>query len=141
MLLHLPVNHPLRGLYRFLGGLTGLYVLVFGIVGLVTGSGHGVFERGHIEALGLRTNVAFSVLSILVGLIVVIAATVGRNLDHYLFLFGGLAFLVVGMAMLGLMQTGLNLFNYTVSTCVVPFLIGLVLMTAGLYTRTGPVEK
>ena len=28
MLLHLPVNHRLRGLYRFLAALTGLYVLV-----------------------------------------------------------------------------------------------------------------
>jgi hypothetical protein len=141
MFLHLPVNHPLRGLYRFLGGLTGLYVLLFGIVGLAVSGGHGPFARGQIEALGLRTNEAFSVLSIVAGALVVVAAIVDNNRDHYTFLFGGLGFLVAGMAMLAFMQTSLNLLNFTVSTCVVSFLIGLVLFTAGLYTRHGPAEQ
>jgi hypothetical protein len=140
MFLHLPVNHPLRPLYRFLGGLTGLYVLVFGIVGLVTSRGHGIFARGQIEALGLRTNVAFSVLSILAGLAVVIAAIIDNNRDHYTFLFGGVAFLIIGMFMLAFLQTSLNLLNFTVSTCVVSFVLGLVMLTAGMYTRHGPVE-
>ena len=35
MFVHLPVNHALRGLYRFLGCVTGLYVLAFGCYGLV----------------------------------------------------------------------------------------------------------
>src|SRR2546421_7580013 len=109
MFLHLPVNHPLRGLYRFLGGLTGLYVLVFGIAGLAVSGGHGFFARGQIEALGLRTNAAFSVLSIVAGALVVVAAIVDNNLDHYTFLFGGLVFLAAGMAMLAFMQTSLNL--------------------------------
>ena len=29
---HNPVNHPLRPLYRVLGGLSGLYVLLFGVL-------------------------------------------------------------------------------------------------------------
>ncbi|OLE27819.1 MAG: hypothetical protein AUG44_09115 [Actinobacteria bacterium 13_1_20CM_3_71_11] len=138
MFLHLPINHPLRGLYRSLGALAGLYVLVFGIVGLTVSSGHAAFGRGPYVALGLHTNVAFSVLSILVGLVVLVAAVVGRNVAQYVFLFGGLVFLGAGMAMLALMQTGLNVLNYTVATCVVSFLIGLVMVTSGLYTRTGP---
>jgi hypothetical protein len=141
MFLHLPVNHPTRPLYRFLGGLTGLYVLVFGIVGLVAGWRHGVFARGHIEALGLPTNTAFALLSILAGLVVVAAALIGRNVDHYVFVFGGLAFLVVGMVMLAFLRTSLDLLNFTVATCVVSFLIGLVLWTAGLYSRTGPPDR
>ena len=141
MFLHLPINHPLRGLYRSLGALAGLYVLVFGIVGLTVSSGHAAFGRGPYVALGLHTNVAFSVLSILVGLVVLVAAVVGRNVAQYVFLFGGLVFLGAGMAMLALMQTGLNVLNYTVATCVVSFLIGLVMVTSGLYTRTGPPAR
>jgi hypothetical protein len=141
ILLHLPVNHRLRPLYRFLAGLTGLYVLVFGIVGAVVSRGHGVFARDHIYALGLRTNLAFSVLSIVVGIVVLIGVVVGRNWDHILNLFGGLVFMVAGMFMLGLLQTDLNLLNYTVSTCVVSFVIGLVLFTAGLYCRVGSAEQ
>ncbi len=141
MFLHLPVNHPLRPLYRFLGGLAGLHVLVFGIVGLVASWGHGIFGRGQIEALGLRTNVAFSVLSILMGLAVVIAAIIDNNRDHYMFLFGGMAFFLIGMFMLAFLQTGLNLFNFTVTTCAVSFVLGLVLFTAGLYTRHGTAYR
>ncbi len=141
ILLHLPVNHRLRPLYRFLAGLTGLYVLVFGIVGAVVSRGHGLFARDHIYALGLRTNLAFSVLSIVVGIVVLIGVVVGHNWDHLLNLFGGLVFMVAGMFMLGLLQTNLNLLNYTVSTCVVSFVIGLVLFTAGLYCRVGSAQQ
>jgi hypothetical protein len=75
------------------------------------------------------------------GAVVLLAAIIDNNLDHYTFLLGGLAFLGVGMAMLAFLQTSLNLLNFTVSTCVVSFVIGLVLFTAGLYTRGGPVQE
>lgn len=140
MFLHLPINHPLRPLYRFLGALAGLYVLLFGIVGVGVSHGYGLFARGHTVALGLRTNLAFSILSIIMGVVVLAAAAIGRNVDSYVYLFGGLVFLVAGMAMLVLMQTSLNLLNFTVATCVVSFLIGLVMVAAGLYGRTGSAE-
>jgi hypothetical protein len=141
ILLHLPINHRLRPLYRFLAGLTGLYVLVFGIVGAVVSRGHGLFARDPIYALGLRTNLAFALLSIAVGIVVLAGVVIGRNWDHILNLAGGLAFLVAGMLMLGLLQTDLNVLNYTVSTCIVSFVIGMVLFTAGLYSRVGSTEE
>jgi len=141
ILLHLPINHHLRPLYRFLAGLTALYVLVFGIVGVVVSRGHGLFARDHLYGLGLRTNLAFAVLSIAVGVVVLIGVVVDHNWDHLLNLAGGLLFMVVGMLMLGLLQTDLNILNYTVATCVVSFVIGLVLLTAGLYTRVGSAEE
>jgi hypothetical protein len=141
MLLHLPTNHRYRGLYRFLAAVTGLYVLAFGVVGLAVSWGHGVFSRDDMKALGLRTNLAFSVLSIVVGAVVLVGIIVDHNWDHVLNLFGGLAFLVVGMLMLGVLQTDLNLFNYNVTKCVASFVIGLVLFVAGLYTRVGPAEQ
>jgi len=141
MFVHLPVNHPLRGLYRFLGCVTGLYVLAFGCYGLVISWGHPVFARAALTALGLHTNPAFAVLSIAVGLVVVAAALIGRNVAFYVFLVGGMVFLVSGMAMLAVMQTGLNLLNFNVTTCVVSFVIGLVLSTCGLYTQTASREQ
>jgi hypothetical protein len=141
MLLHLPVNHRYRPLYRFLASLAGLYVIVFGIVGAVVSRGHGAFSRGPMEALGLHTNLAFSILSIVVGAVALLGVALGRNLDFYLELFGGAAFLLVGMLMLALLETGLNILNFTVATCVVSFVIGLVLFTAGLYSRTGTTEE
>jgi hypothetical protein len=140
ILLHLPISHRLRPLYRFLAALAGLYVLVFGIVGAVVSRGHAFFSRDHIYALGLRTNLAFSILSIVVGAIVLLGVIVGRNVDHILNLVGGMVFLLAGMFMLILLQTDLNLLNYTVSTSVASFVIGLVLSTAGMYSRVGPPE-
>lgn len=145
-MLHLPVNHPLRNLYRTLAGLAGLYVLIFGITGLTRTWGTGFFERGRFFALGLRTNIAFSVLSVVVGAVVVVGAFIGHNVDRFINLVGGLVFLIAGMIMLGLLRTDLNLLNYTVTTSVVSFVIGLVMFTAGLYgkvahRRTAQVEE
>jgi Domain of unknown function (DUF4383) len=141
MLLHLPVNHRYRPTYRFLAGLAGLYVLVFGIVGVVVSRGHGAFARGPIVALGLPTNLAFSILSIAVGVVALLGVGLGHNYDFYLEIVGGVAFLVVGFLMLAVMETPLNIFNFTVAKCVVSFVIGLVLFTAGLYSRTGTSQE
>ena len=132
---HIPINHPLRPIYRTLAGLMGVYVLAFGIVGVLRSHDQGFFERSTTYALGLRTNMAFAVLSVIVGAIVVLGAFIGRNIDHFINLVAGLVFLVAGMVMLALLNTELNLLNFHVATCTVSFVIGLVLFTAGLYGK------
>jgi len=134
---HIPVNHHLRPLYRVLAAFSGIYVLVFGVVGLVETSGSPAFDRANTVALGLRTNLAFSVLSLVVGAIVLLCVVIGRNLDFYSNLGVGTLFVVAGMAMLTLMRTDANVLNFSMSTCIVSFIIGLVLFTAGLYGRVG----
>lgn len=135
---HIPVNHHLRPLYRTLALLAGVYVLAFGIVGVTRTGGLAYFARdGLPEVLGIRANRAFAVLSIAAGILIVLGAIVGRNLDHWINLVGGVIFLVAGMAMMTLLQTDANLLGFTMSTCVVSFVIGLVLFAAGLYGKTG----
>ena len=51
--------------------------------------------------LGLRTNLAFSVLSVIAGAVIVVCAVIGRNLDHYIYLGGGVVFMLVGMLLTG----------------------------------------
>ncbi len=138
MLSHLPVNHPLRPLYRVLSGLVGAYSLVFGIVGFAQTRGTGIFAQTNLPwVLGLRANPAFAVLSIVVGGLLLLAAFVGRNVDSVVNLFGGLGFMVVGIAELALLQTNVNVLGFTVTTCIVSFVFGSVLFTAGLYGRSG----
>lgn len=137
-MIHLPVNHPLRPLYRTLAGLVGLYVLLFGIVGIIESGEAGFFGRESIWALGLRTNLAFAILSTVVGAIVVAGCVIGRNVDRFINMAGGVIFLASGLIMLGLLESDLNLLNFTVGTCVVSFIIGLVLGIAGLYGKVGP---
>ena len=71
------------------------------------------------------------------GVVLLAGAVIGRNIDRWINLVGGIVFLVAGMAMMTLMQTDLNVLGFTMATCIVSFVIGLVLFTAGLYGRVG----
>jgi hypothetical protein len=138
---HIPVNHPLRTFYRVLAGLTGLYVLVFGIAGAVKSAGSGLFDRGDIVALGLRTNMAFSILSIVSGLVILGALLIGRNLDQFVNYWGGFLFLIIPTLMMLLLRTDGNFLNFSMTTVIVSYIIGLVLLAAGLYGKIGTEEE
>ena len=138
---HIPVNHPARPVYRALAFLIGVYLLVFGIVGVTQSTDHSFFANHEdITALGLHTNMAFSVLSIVMGAIVTVGAIYGRNLDHFINFGAGIVFMVAGLVMLILDRTSANLLNFTVGTCIVSFVIGMVLFAAGLYGKVAPDE-
>ncbi|GGJ92508.1 hypothetical protein GCM10010123_23000 [Pilimelia anulata] len=140
-MLHMPVNHPLREVFRAFAGIVGGYVFAFGVVGLFASWGEPLFSRADLWALGLRTNPAFALLSILVGGVVLSAAVLGHRFAHWVNLVGGIVFLAAGVAMLGLMQTPANLLNFSVATCVASYLMGMAMLLAGLYDRIGsPAE-
>ena len=137
MVTHLPVNHPLRNLYRAAAALIGAGVLVFGIVGFTRTRGTALFAHDHLPwVLGLRTNLAFALLSVLSGAVLVVCAVIGRNLDFRINLLGGLLFMVIGMLMLGLLRTDVNFLGFSMTNCVASFVIGTVVFAAGLYGRT-----
>jgi hypothetical protein len=135
---HLPINHHLRTLYRVIAALCGLYILTFGILAITRTNDFAFFAQdGLPSALGLRANRAFAVLSVIAGVILVGGAVIGRNVDRWINMVGAVAFLVAGMAMMILMQTGLNFLGFTMATCIVSFIIGLLLLAAGLYVQVG----
>ncbi|HYN92475.1 MAG TPA: DUF4383 domain-containing protein [Pilimelia sp.] len=134
---HTPTNHPLRPLYRVLAGLTGLYVLAFGIVGVIEAAGTDLFGNPSVHALGLRTNMAFAILSVITGVVVLGVTVIGRNMDYLVNQWAGYGFLGVGLIMLALLQTDLNILNFSIATCIVSFVIGLLLLTAALYSKVG----
>jgi Domain of unknown function (DUF4383) len=138
---HFPLNHHLRPLYRALAGLTGIFLLVFGVVGFARTAGTELFAQDRdLTALGLTTNRAFAVLSVLAGLLVLGAAVLGRNVDRWVNLWVGPGFLIAGTAMLALLNTDANFLNSSVATAIVSYVIGLVLLTAGLYGKVGSAE-
>jgi len=138
---HIPVNHPTQPLYRLLGGLVGLYLVVFGIGGIVKAHDLPLFAQENLPTwAGLRTNLAFALLSLVVGLVVVAAAVIGRNINHHLYMWGSGVFFVAGLVMLLLLRTDLNLLGFTVTTCVVSFIIGLALLLSGLYGKVGTLR-
>lgn len=138
---HIPVNHPLRPLYRTLAGLIGAYILVFGVIGLIQTWGDPLFDRGDVWVLGLRTNLAFAVLSIAYGLVLLGANLLGGNLGHLVNVGAGVLFMLAGMLMMTLMQTDANILNFSMSTVIVSLVFGLIVFTAGLYDKVGTSEE
>jgi hypothetical protein len=138
---HIPVNHHLRPLYRTVTALIGLYILVFGIAGAIESAGTDLFERGDIVALGLRTNMAFSILSIVSGVVILVGLVIGRNIDQQISYYGGLLFLIVPTVMMTLLRTDGNILNFSMTTVIVSYIIGMLLFAAGLYVKIGTEEE
>lgn len=142
---HLPINHHLRPLYRVLAFLTGVYILVFGILGFVKSKGLETFAQPSDtdlpRVLWLDANPAFSILSIVVGALVVLAVVIGRNADFWVNSIAGSLFLLASMAMMALLHTDLNYLGFTMSTCIASMILGLIMFTAALYGRVGSVER
>jgi hypothetical protein len=139
---HIPVDHPLRGLYRALSTLIGFLLLIAGVAGLIKTAGSMDFFDIHGERiLGLTMNPAFAVLNIVVGAIVAVGGILGRNIDATINLLGGIVFLLAGGVMLCVLRTDLNLLAFSVTNVNVSFVIGTILLTAGLYGRTSGTRK
>jgi hypothetical protein len=138
---HYPVNHPLRPLYRALSGLAGIYLVIFGIIGLIVTSGDGLFGTAGHRVLGQGANLFWSIVSLIIGAIVVVATVLGRNIlsetDKYI----GWGLLVVGTFGLAVGRTDANVLDFSISTVVVTYLVGLVLIMSGLYTKVAPPQQ
>lgn len=138
---HTPVNHPARPIYRALGGLTGLYLAIFGVLGFIANSGEEFFARDGVAVLGQGTNLAYSVLATVLGVAILVAIGVGRNADTKLTKFLGFAYLILSLAELAVLRTDVNILGFSVATVIVSMIIGLVLMMVGMYTKVGTEEE
>jgi hypothetical protein len=138
---HNPVNHPAQPIYRAIGGLIGLYLVIFGILGVIETSGGDFFAQTDTLVLGQGTNLGHSLSSAGLGAVILIATGVGRNLDAVVNRWLAYVFMVIGLGCLALLRTDANVFSFTMATCIVTMLIGLVLLTAGMYGKVGTDEE
>ncbi|MDG4793412.1 DUF4383 domain-containing protein [Micromonospora sp. WMMD1082] len=134
---HTPVNHPARPIYRAIGGLIGLYLVVFGALGFIASAGDPFFGRGDTHILGQGTNLGLSLFSVVVGAIVLVGTAIGRNLDVLINQWSAYLIMVVSLAGLAFIRTEANVFNLSVATVVVLMLLSLVLLMAGMYGKVG----
>ena len=134
---HSPLNHPLRQTYRFLAGAAGLYLLITGALGLIRTWGDPFFHRGSDWVLGLRVNPAASWLILVAGLLALAAAVAGGNVNHRVNLVLGWALCGFAMVVMALIRTEANVFNVSMINVIVVAVLGLVLITAGLYGKVG----
>ncbi|MFV2103295.1 DUF4383 domain-containing protein [Micromonospora sp. LOL_024] len=138
---HTPVNHPARPIYRAIGGLSGLYLVAFGAIGLIASTGDPLFGRGEAQLLGQGTNLGFSLFSIVAGALVLVGTAIGRNLDVLINQWMAYLIMVVSLAGLAFIRTEANIFNLSVATVVVLMVLSLVLLMAGMYGKVGTDEE
>ncbi|MDO3701318.1 DUF4383 domain-containing protein [Micromonospora sp. C28SCA-DRY-2] len=138
---HTPVNHPARPVYRAIGGLTGLYLVVFGVLGIIASAGNEVLAQDDTRALGQGTNLGFSLISILIGLAVLAGTAIGRNVDVVVNQWLAYLLMVVSLAGLAFIQTEANIFNFSIATVIVLMVLSLVLLMVGMYGKVGTDEE
>ncbi|AGL21068.1 DUF4383 domain-containing protein [Actinoplanes sp. N902-109] len=135
---HYPLNHHLRTPYRLLAGVAGLYLTLAGILGIAVSSGDDFFGRVAGDwALGLRFNPAGAWVTTLLGVAVLVAAARGGNAHHRANVILGWALIGVAMVMLAVIQTDANILDFSMVNVIVVTLIGLAVLTAGLYGKVG----
>ncbi|MGA4725890.1 DUF4383 domain-containing protein [Micromonospora taraxaci] len=138
---HTPVNHPARPIYRAIGGLTGLYLVVFGVLGIIASTGNEILAQDDTRVLGQGTNLGFSLLSVLLGIVVLVGTALGRNIDVAINQWLAYALMVIGLAGLAFIRTDGNIFNFSITTVVVVLTASLVLLMVGMYGKVGTDEE
>ncbi|MET9568030.1 DUF4383 domain-containing protein [Streptomyces virginiae] len=132
---HLPADHKLSQVYRVGAGLTGLLLVVFGILGLVDRIGF--FDTGGDTVLALNTNGALSVLSICIGGLLIVGMVVGGTFASTLNIVLGVLFIASGFVNLALLDTELNFLAFKIQNVLFSFVVGVMLMWFGMYGRVG----
>ncbi|MFG2357764.1 DUF4383 domain-containing protein [Streptomyces sp. NPDC048521] len=132
---HLPADHRLNKVYRIGAGLIGAFLLAFGILGLIDQIGY--FNTGGDTVVGLNTNGSLSVLSICIGLLLLVGMVIGGNFASTLNMVLGVLFLLNGFLFLGLLDTDSNFLAFKIQNVFFSFIVGLLLMTFGMYGRVG----
>lgn len=129
----LPVDHRLSNVYRFGAGLIGGALIIFGLLGLV-GRLPFFSTEGQVIA-GLSTNGALSFISVAFGALLVGGAVIGGVFASTLNTVLGIGFIASGLVNLALLDTAYNLLAFRLPNVIFSFVVGLLLMTFGMYGR------
>ncbi|GAA2707618.1 DUF4383 domain-containing protein [Actinoplanes palleronii] len=138
---HIPVNHPLRPIYRLVGFASGAYLVVYGILGLIGTASEGITGHPVDRVLGQSTNLLGAIVSLAAGGLVLLGTAVGRNVDVEVDKFVGWGLLVVGSYSLATIRTDANFFGHSISTVIVIYLVGTLLVAVSLYSKVAAPGK
>ncbi|GAA1901764.1 hypothetical protein GCM10009716_09490 [Streptomyces sodiiphilus] len=130
---HLPADHRLSLVYRIGAGLMGIFLVVFGVLGLTAQIAFWTTEENTV--FGLNTNGALSFLSIVVGLALFAGMIRGGNFASTLNIALGVGFVLSGFVHLAVLETGWNILNFRISNVIFSFAVGVALLTFGMYGR------
>ncbi|ROR00505.1 uncharacterized protein DUF4383 [Streptomyces sp. 2132.2] len=129
----LPVDHPLSRVYRIGAALCGLLLLVFGCLGFAGSLSS--FDTAGQRIVGMSTNGLLSTVSVVVGLLLFVAALIGGNVASSVNIAVGVLFVLSGFVHLFLIGRPGNILDFGMTNVIFSFLMGLLIMTFGMYGR------
>ncbi|GAA1035019.1 hypothetical protein GCM10009557_41440 [Virgisporangium ochraceum] len=137
-LAHIPINHHLRGLWRAVAALSGLYLVALGVYGIVETSGLELFAQDDLpEVFGQQLNPASSGMLLVLGGIVVLVTIVGRNLDHFGNFWIGQILVIVTLLAMAVLRTDANILGFNMTSVVVVMSVGTLILASSLYAKIG----
>ncbi|MFJ3297965.1 DUF4383 domain-containing protein [Streptomyces bacillaris] len=129
----LPLDHRLATVYRIGAGLCGVILLVFGILGFTNQLGF--FDTNGSQVAGLSTNGLLSLISVVVGLVLMTGAVIGGNVASTVNMTVGTLFLLSGFVHIFILDKGANILDFGMSNVIFSFVMGLLILTFGMYGR------
>ncbi|OKK17324.1 hypothetical protein AMK16_20920 [Streptomyces sp. CB00455] len=129
----LPVDHRLNLVYRFGAALCGAILLAFGVLGFADQLAF--FGTDGSRIAGLSTNGLLSLISLVFGGLLLAAAAIGGNVASTVKMTVGGLFLLSGFVHLFLIGKSANVLDFSMSNVVFSFVMGLLVVTFGMYGR------
>ncbi len=126
----LPVNHRLHPVYRILGAAAGVLLVALGIVGFLVAG----------DFLRVPTSAEFSAICLVAGIVLILAALLGRNAAAEVNAYTGAVLILLGLfGMLTMHIADANFLDVTMANVIILFVAGMVALAAGFYGRVGSV--
>lgn len=129
----LPVDHRLATVYRYGAVLCGVALIVFGCLGFADALSP--FSTSGDTIAGMTTNVALSVISTVVGLALIVGGLIGGNVASTVNMTVGVLFVLSGFYHVFVLDRAGNFLDFGMSNVLFSFVMGLVIMTFGMYGR------
>ncbi|MFD5517241.1 DUF4383 domain-containing protein [Streptomyces sp. NPDC127066] len=129
----LPLDHHLATVYRWGAAFCGVVLLVFGSLGFADELSP--FNTNGDSIAGMSTNGALSLISVVVGLILIAGAVIGGNIASTLNMVVGTLFLLSGFAHIFILDRPANILDFGMTNVIFSFVMGLVILTFGMYGR------
>ncbi|MFF1258886.1 MULTISPECIES: DUF4383 domain-containing protein [unclassified Streptomyces] len=129
----LPLDHKLAQVYRWGAAFCGVVLLVFGCLGLADQLSP--FDTSGSHIAGMSTNGVLSLISVVVGLALVAGSVIGGNVASTLNMAVGTLFLISGFVHLFILDKAANVLDFGLSNVIFSFVMGLVILTFGMYGR------
>jgi hypothetical protein len=125
--------HPVHTLHRVGIGVLGVFLLIFGITGLIRRPGF-LSAQGQM-VMGLASNGLLAAISVAVAVVLIVAAAWGGHAASTVGIAGGALFLISGVANIFVVGTSMNMLAFQLSNVIFSLVVGAAMLFTGAYGR------